>query len=139
MGDRSNVTLVFDSDPDKVVDIYSHWSGKDLFETVREAIAEKERWDDDRYLARIIVQRILATALDPVLGFGISPKSTHDTCEYPSLVVDLDSNRVAFRNSNSTYPIGINEGDSFTNFVGFDFGYHFLGERIGYRTAGGVG
>jgi hypothetical protein len=131
MGDRSNVTLVFDSDPDKVVDIYAHWSGEDLFKTVREAIAENERWDDDRYLARIITSRVLATAVDPILGFGISPKSTHDWCEYPSLVVDLASNRVAFRNSDDTSPIGDDEGDSFADFI-------FLSERVGYRTAGDV-
>ena len=129
MGDRSNVTLVFDSDPNKVVDIYSHWSGKDLFETVREAIAEGERWDDDRYLARIITSRVLATASDPVLGFGISPKSTHDACSYPSLVVDLAANRVAFRDSDDTSPIGKHEGESF-------FGFGDNSSRFGYDAQG---
>jgi hypothetical protein len=129
MGDRSNVTLVFDSDPNKVVDIYSHWSGKDLFETVREAIAEGERWDDDRYLARIITSRVLATASDPSLGFGISPESTHDACSYPSLVVDLAANRVAFRDSDDTSPIGKHEGESF-------FGFGDNSSRFGYDAQG---
>lgn len=131
MGDRSNVTLIFNSDTvsNNVVDIYSHWSGKDLFETVREAIAENERWDDDRYLARIIIQRVLATAPDPILGFGISPNSTHDACSYPSLVVDLTANRVAFRNSPDTQPIGRHEGESF-----FDFGDN--SSRSGYDAYG---
>ena len=132
MGDRSNVTLVFDSDPNKVVDIYSHWSGKDLFETVREAIAEGERWDDDRYLARIITSRVLATASDPSLGFGISPESTHDACSYPSLVVDLAANRVAFRDSNDTSPIGECEGESFIYFGNNSsrFGYDAQGNSV---------
>lgn len=129
MGDRSNVTLVFDSDPNKVVDIYSHWSGKELFETVRDAIAENERWDDDRYLARIITSRVLATASDPSLGFGISPESTHDACSYPSLVVDLAANRVIFRDSNDTSPIGECEGESF-----FDFGDN--SSQFGYDAQG---
>ena len=132
MGDRSNVTLVFDSDPNKVVDIYSHWSGKELFETVREAIAEGERWDDDRYLARIITSRVLATASDPSLGFGISPESTHDACSYPSLVVDLAANRVAFRDSDDTSPIRKDEGESFFDFGdnSSQFAYHARGNSV---------
>ena len=116
MGDRSNVTLVFDSDPNKVVDIYAHWDGEFLFQTVHDAIAEGVRWDDDRYLARIIIARVMATADDPCLGFGITPASTHYAASYPSLVVDLAANRVAFRDSDDTSPIGDDEGLTFDEY-----------------------
>jgi len=55
MGDRANVRI---KDSGGTFHLYTHWSGTELPETVRQALLRgKDRWDDEQYLSRIIFQK----------------------------------------------------------------------------------
>lgn len=94
MGERGNV-CVKHSDGD--VYLYTHWYGDVLAETVRRALARKQRWTDGSYLTRIIFCEMLReagpeTALDSETGFGIS---THEQDNnYPVIYVDPEQQMV---------------------------------------------
>ena len=77
MGDRGQVMLEYRNG--KTIYLYTHWSATELAQNVREALAKKERWDDDEYLARIIFCQMLKNgyktpeeALNDCLSYGIS-------------------------------------------------------------------
>ena len=93
MGDRANV-VVLDNGP---VFLYSHWGGHELPETVREALAREERWDDPAYLARIVFCQMVGDDTGET-GFGIS--TTPPDNEYDLIV--LHEERV-YRVPFSTY------------------------------------
>lgn len=80
--------------------IYSHWGGNEPMEKselalqLAEALRRKERWDDESYLARIIMAEVLREHLDDETGFGLSPYEIDP--EFPTITVDLTKNTVAF-------------------------------------------
>jgi len=77
MGDRGQVKFIFTSygkkkDKDKeCVYFYTHWSASELEDTVRRALARRQRWDDDEYLARIIFSEMIKDEVDEEAGYGI--------------------------------------------------------------------
>lgn len=72
MGDRANVYVVDEQDPAKGVYLYTHWSGTELPETVRQALLRKLRWNDCQYLTRIIFDQMTEGNHGAETGFGIS-------------------------------------------------------------------
>ncbi len=69
MGDRGNIIV---KDGGSKVYLYTHWSGSQLPEILKEALIKGEdRWDDGPYLARIIFQEMLDGDTGTT-GFGIS-------------------------------------------------------------------
>ena len=87
MGDRVNVQIV---DGGKRVNLYSHWGGSDMPETVRVALAKRQRWTDGAYLARIIFCTMIAGDVDGETGFGISPPDALPDNEHPLIIVSAD-------------------------------------------------
>jgi hypothetical protein len=120
MGDRANITIIYNGDSEKVVDLYAHWAGSTLGNRLEHGIAKAGaagRWQDEPYCARIILAAILGEEMESTTGFGIAPYSQYPMCEHPALVVDLKANRVAMRESDDTSPIGEDEGLSFAEVV----------------------
>lgn len=89
MGDR--VTLAVQADGERVY-LYSHWTGYDMPETLRVALARKQRWDDPAYLTRIIFNTMTLGDEKGETGFGISTRV--QDYDHPLLVVDCDKQEV---------------------------------------------
>lgn len=70
MGDRANVYVHEGNEPG--VYLYTHWTGTELPETVRRALAREVRWDDTPYLTRIIFDEMTQGMHGQELGYGIS-------------------------------------------------------------------
>jgi len=93
MGARSNIQMKY-SDGNSVY-IYSHWGGgKDgsLRQDLSRAIGRKERWDDEMYMAAIILREVLRDNLDKDTGYGVQPYPGEES--YSTTVVDLDARTV---------------------------------------------
>lgn len=92
MGDRGNI-VVQESEGERVY-LYGHWSGHDMPEILRSALARgKDRWDDPQYLARIIFCEMTKShPYTDTTGFGIT-SSLHDN-EHPIIVVDCEKQEI---------------------------------------------
>ena len=96
MGMRQNIKMEY-SDGNSIY-IYSHWGGGEtiyessLHLSLYYALACKKRWDDESYLARIIISEVPKEDIDGHLDFGISPYPF--SAEYPTIEVDLKNNTV---------------------------------------------
>lgn len=89
MGDRGNIAIEEDG---KRIYFYSHWSGSELPEIVRRAIARKWRWDDPPYLARIIFCELVKGNEGEETGYGISLGICDNS--HPIIVVDMNKQSV---------------------------------------------
>ena len=87
MGTRAQVFI-----KDEGVYLYQHWDGDGLFQTVQNAIAKNERWDDTEYLARIIFCEMVKDDIDGSTGYGIG-NSQHIDIEY-LVTVDCEKRTV---------------------------------------------
>lgn len=89
MGDRGNI-VIRQSDGD--VWFYTHWSGSEIKDTVKTALAKRWRWNDESYLARIVFSELVKGNEEEETGFGISTQlqdNGHDI-----VVVDVPHQRV---------------------------------------------
>lgn len=97
MGERANVKVI-QSDGNSVC-LYTHWDGYFLAETVRQALAREQRWNDSPYLTRIIFCEMLRRGekgivnekaqlkiLEDETGYGISTEI--GDMNYETIVVD---------------------------------------------------
>jgi hypothetical protein len=103
MGDRGNVFITSTtSDEWKATEqiqlgiyVYLHWGGYDMPERVRSAIRHaRERWHDDQYLTRILIDQITREERDQMIGAGVG-LSMGDN-EYPITIVDVGARTVAW-------------------------------------------
>jgi hypothetical protein len=69
MGDRANV-VIKEVGGGQVV-LYTHWDASSLPETVKKALARRQRWDDESYLARIIFSEMIKDDIASETGYGI--------------------------------------------------------------------
>jgi len=69
IGDRAQVKIK--GHADTCVYLYTHWGGYRVEMEVRKALALKERWDDDEYLARIIFCEMIGDNTEGTTGYGI--------------------------------------------------------------------
>ena len=86
MGDRGHIHLHEGDAPG--VFFYAHWSGSDLPQIVRRALARKQRWDDAGYLNRIVFSELIRDVVAGETGYGIDAKPS-DTGD-GGRVVDVD-------------------------------------------------
>lgn len=101
MGDRANIFAVdreaSDDGTVQGIYLYTHWRGEGWPEHLRLALntpAARRRWHDDCYLLRIVIDQVFADLRDEETGGGVG---TVRTCaEYPTIVLDLHGQQVAF-------------------------------------------
>jgi hypothetical protein len=96
MGDRGNIVVRGQYGD---VWLYSHYHGSELKDVLKRALARRQRWDDEAYLARIVFSEMLRegsngslTILDGEGGFGISTFMCDN--EHGILVVDVPNQKV---------------------------------------------
>lgn len=89
MGDRGNIVMRC-SDGD--IFFYTHWEGYRIPEIAREAIARRQRWNDEQYLTRIVFCTMVAGHESGETSFGIT-RSMHDN-SYPLLIIDCEKQQV---------------------------------------------
>lgn len=95
MGDRGNIVVRQEKDTNRGdVWFYTHWSGNQIAHAVHRALAKRERWNDDSYLARIIFCQLIDSDTEGTTGFGISTRMQDN--EHPILVVDVPGQCVFF-------------------------------------------
>ena len=91
---RQNIAMKY-SDGKKVY-LYSHWKGEEgdsqLKQDLKRAIARNERWDDESYLARIIISEVIKDDIYGETNYGIAPYEMQD--EFPTIEVDLKAKTV---------------------------------------------
>lgn len=130
MGDRANIIVIDDRDendnPVGVV-LYTHWSGSEIKQTVKAALAMGERWGDPPYLTRIIFDALRGDDTG-TSGFGISSAIATDV-NHPYLVVDVPRKAVfstKMQSGDTTLSVmrraRQNAGVSFEKFSGLDRG-----------------
>lgn len=97
MGMRQTVNI---SQSQGSIAVYSHWDGDDdqngspLAHKVRQALAKRERWDDEGYLTRIIISSILKEDIDGTTGYGIYAGDDGGAGDYPPIDVDIPGQTV---------------------------------------------
>lgn len=73
MGDRRQMVLYENEEKDPFLYVYTHWGGDALEGDVARALLRgSSRWDDEPYLARVLVCQLVANDVDGVTGFGLS-------------------------------------------------------------------
>lgn len=94
MGMRQNIGMKY-SDNNKVY-VYSHWGGENgmspLKKKLQRALKRQQRWDDESYLARIIISEVIKLDIDDEVGYGIAPYPLEE--EYPTIEVDFEKKTV---------------------------------------------
>lgn len=91
MGDRGNIAVK--QRDGATIYFYTHWRGYAVADAVAEALAKRERWDDDPYLARIIFDT-LTDGDRGTTGFGISTDISDN--QHPIPEVDCQSQTVRY-------------------------------------------
>lgn len=102
MGDRRWVVLEF-SGAD--LGIYTHWGGTYAPGTVQAALARRERWGDDSYLARIIFSEFIKDEVSGETGYGLVPVPKGETFgeEHPDIRVDMVKQTVSCKDQTFTF------------------------------------
>ena len=105
MGDRGNIVIEKDKSglfPAPVY-FYTHWSGSDLKETLKDALVRgKARWNDPSYLARVIFCEMVGDN-DGVTGYGISTAIGDNG--HNLLCVNIDEKKVIERDRRTNEPV----------------------------------
>jgi hypothetical protein len=110
MGDRGNI--VVKQAAGKFVYLYTHWTGSQVQEITRRALARKVRWDDPAYLTRIIFDELCPTRGGET-GFGISLGLCDN--QHPIVVVDCVKQEVRIMPEGKQEEDG--KGISFDKFI----------------------
>jgi len=96
MGDRAMAEIITE---DGSLYVYSHWGGFELPDNAKQAImAAQDRWDDESYATRIIVDQLTKGGRDQETGYGLMLKPNAED-EYnndnPSVIIDLVQKRLS--------------------------------------------
>lgn len=114
MGDRANIVIKQPESIDRIY-LYTHWSGSELPEIVREALNSPEgraRWSDHAYLTRVLFCTLTREAEannQRETGYGIST-APPDNDGYPFIVIDVEAQTITFEHAKN----GTAVGQSFT-------------------------
>lgn len=108
MGDRANVRIIDDCDPELSTYLYTHNKGTELPEIVRRALAKRWRWGDASYLTRIIFCEMVDGDEKSETGFGIS--ATRGDYNHPDIVIDCKAQMVSKEDETWTFEQYIEEG-----------------------------
>ena len=94
MGMRQNIGMKY-KEGGKIY-IHSYHDGNVgnslLKQKLRTALARKRRWNDESYLARIIVSEIIKDDINSDLGYGIMPYPLGE--DFPTIEVDFEKQTV---------------------------------------------
>lgn len=107
MGDRASIIIRQYDKNAQGIEIYGHWAGVGIVNKLRDALKYAEdRWDDEEYFTRIVVQNILDDISRPHsssgCGIGICKnykKSGHGDLQYPPVIVDATERKVFIGNT----------------------------------------
>lgn len=92
MGDRANVLVKYNGEQ---VCLYTHWSGSDLPEILRNALVKgSDRIEDFQYITRIIFQAMIGDDKSNT-GFGIS-QNIHDG-DRAVIIFDVESQNITIK------------------------------------------
>lgn len=102
MGDRASIIIRQYDNSDQGIEIYGHWAGVGIVNKLQDALKYAEdRWNDEEYFTRIVIQNILDDIARPHsssgCGIGICKnykKSRHGDLEYPPVTVDATEKKV---------------------------------------------
>lgn len=86
----TNIRMIYSEGND--VYVYSHWGGPEFKERVRKALNRHTRWDDESYLAAIIIREVFRDEIETDTGFGVSPYSEEE--DHQTTVVDFAAKTV---------------------------------------------
>ena len=90
MGDRRTAQIVTSHGS---LYVYSHWGGSGMPAVAEEAIvAAKERWGDEPYAVRIIVDQLTKPGRDQETGYGLLLRPDCEdeyNSDEPSVIIDL--------------------------------------------------
>ena len=100
MGDRSNI-VIKQHDGSRVW-LYGHWMGADSINVVRDTLAQRERWSDAPYLARMLFNRMTQGDTGST-GYGISTYMCDN--EYPVIVLDPETQTVVLEDGGFGSPL----------------------------------
>lgn len=117
MGDRANVYVV-DEKPEHGIYLYTHWSGSEWPERLRQAlVAARNRWDDSQYAVRVLTSKMFDDIRDQDTGGGVSTFLGDNS--YPILVADFRDQSVHLAKAGSeTNPSAWQAVGSFEKYVG---------------------
>lgn len=115
MGDRANVAVVQSAGP---VFLYTHWTGSDLPAIVQRALAHKQRWTDDQYLARIVFSEMIRDSVLDETGFGIGTEPSDG--EDRIVVVDVAGQQVYYATGKDLVPLYNHKRWTFEEFIALD-------------------
>ena len=89
MGDRAMAQIKVEGGS---LYVYTHWAGHALPDDAKAAImAARDRWDDEPYATRIIVDQLTKEGRDSVTGFGLMLKPAAEDSynnDKPSVIID---------------------------------------------------
>ena len=96
MGDRANIFIKSDLGygDGRGVYLYTHNDGDELPVKLQAALARRERWSDDSYLARVISCEMVKGEERDSMGYGISAYLGDN--EHKIIVVDAHAQTVGF-------------------------------------------
>lgn len=103
MSDSRNLVFYFGGGHPSIY-LYTHWHGEDMPFLLATALdAGRNRWDDESYLARILVTHMVGQTNDTTseTGWGLSPVYTH--ADNPDITVRLARQHVTVDNMIYTY------------------------------------
>ena len=89
MGDRGNIVI---RENGQELYLYTHWSGSEVVNIARRALARRRRWDDAPYLARIVFCEMVKGDEDGEIGYGIWP--TERDNDHDLVIIDVDCQTV---------------------------------------------
>jgi hypothetical protein len=113
MGNRSNI-VIKQHDGSRVW-LYGHWMGEDSINVVRDVLAQRERWNDAPYLARMLFTKMTAGDTGST-GFGISTYMNDN--ENPVIVLDPETQTVVLEDAPWGSPlVSITPEVSFETFI----------------------
>ena len=78
MGDRASIELVYPREGGKgerSIWLYTHWGATGFPDTLHGVLIQRQRWDDETYLARMIASAIFNNAgIGDSTGAGLAPE-----------------------------------------------------------------
>ena len=112
MGARSNI-VIQESNGNRIY-LYGHWMGEDSINVVAEVLSQRERWNDEPYLARMLFEKMIQGNVDSSTGFGISTYMCDN--EYPIIVLEPSTQTAVIEE----YKFGANTFTPITPRVSFE-------------------
>jgi hypothetical protein len=106
MGDRGQVHI-----KDEGVWLYTHETAYRLVDDVRSALSKKWRWNDPKYLARVVFDRMVGDKKGKEFDFGISSRGPNGD-EWRIIELDCAAQRITVKDNGE-----VTIDESFSDFI----------------------